>query len=208
MEQQTNLDSPVKALKDLASNFHKILLTENIYTENISQEQFNNLTNNLISDLAGEILNDNKLLQINMKLLPLWIVYQLHEYLNFSTWDFEFGIGYFMDELKTTFEKSKFSYSWDYNESDKILSYSLDSIIWKEKIESLDSIEPELTMSIIEGMKKALNNKGFTIIDIVTGDQTAAIMLIPGEAENNLKDFLITSDGPERCEEIYQLLNE
>jgi hypothetical protein len=195
-----------RMFQDYADEFYHVLSAGKVFTRGIGLEEYHHFIAEMMDRYTNEVHENNKLFEIHMMLLPLYIVYQLTDFLHTASWDYEFGVGPFLDALSEMFSGGPVKLNWDYDETTGKLSISVDRAVWKGETESLDSEDFNLYEMIIDFTSRQLKEKGLTFIDVVTGDQTSLAIVSPLEAVPEITRFLIASDDQKRAEKVYRLL--
>lgn len=107
---------------DYADAFYKALAAEKVLNPAITLEQYRGLIAEAVERMIVGVAKNHKLFQQEMMLLPLCIAHQLQDYLNTTSWDYEFSIGSGVEDFVEMFAHSPFKCEWLYNKQNRKLT--------------------------------------------------------------------------------------
>jgi hypothetical protein len=190
MEQSTILDT----LKDYALEFHRVLCSTRTYKKTISETEFLQRTENYIKQCVNNIIENIETIETVLKTLSIGLLYSLSDVVLMATWDSELGGTHFFDKLATLFQQTPFKFEWQYDEEQKKLMFSIDSVAWFVPCKDLNSVDlyiNPITYSQIDPIVfNYLEQQGWKFYEPFTGDQTGMLLMFPIEATNKLREYL------------------
>jgi hypothetical protein len=191
---RSNLPSNEDEIRDLlyfqAFGFHKALLSSRAYVTPISDAQFQERINDRILEYAKRVFDNKADLDLTLLVFPETLIYPLRDVLACFNYDFEFGYRTFFERAVNAFERTPYKLKWTYDKNQQQLQFSINDRSWLlENIKLEAHLDTDLYNKLKE-IEAYLAERKWKWYDIITGDQTASIMLLPAENADALKQYL------------------
>jgi hypothetical protein len=191
-------------LRNHALKFHQALVDGKICIKQIDPEDFLTRIADDLSLTTKYVMQKNDELEFYKLSMPVIFLYNLQDILAFSNWDYEFCYDGFFNDLNQLFSQTKHKSEWAYDAKLLQLKYSLDEqVLIFENLALNDEVDPIVYDNILRLVNETLKEQGEILYEATTGDQTGLLVLMPVNAQNLIKDYLISVSDP-RAQLFYE----
>ena len=183
-------------LKNRALKFHAFLSEYGVYREDVSEDRFLELVEDQIASASNALESGRGDPWVTVFAFPVGLTLGIRHQIYHSGFDVMESPKEFYEALKDILSQRGYEFDWHFDEDQELLRFNVEDIEWEVECKNLRFIEEPISHSKIEpNLSDFLEKQGLYLFPITTGDAIGEYILIPIEAKDAIKEFLVPAFG-------------
>lgn len=175
---------------------HRALEESKAYVKPVSQQRFMEKADREAAEHLKRWMKAKEALDSLLVSAPIDALASLKRWLAYFHFDYEFGYKSFFQRLNGALEKFSIDLQWEYNESHTQYEIRLGDACWSIEAPSESTDVGEALYAQLSDITAWLADHGLVWKDIVSGDQTGIILLLPAGYSVELDELLPGLEDP------------